>query len=135
MTVPLLTVLLFLAQPTPAAPPPAAAAKPPEPPSARLEAVLAELKGKPQATFTSRLGPAASTRAATDGQVLIWSVNLPGETVCGANAAGALACQRQGGGDCVIAIAFKTDGAMSIWRASGHPAACNKVADQLKPAG
>ena len=137
----LLTALLFLAQPAADAPAPAPAApavraaEPPPPPSARLDAALAELKGKPTTAFTARLGPAGAIRQATDGQVLFWTINLPGETVCGGGPSGDLTCQRQGGGDCVVAVAFKADGLMSVWRTSGIPAACEKAADQLKPAG
>lgn len=141
MIAPLLTALLLLAQPAPAQPvaaQPEPAAKPaqaPPPPSARLDATLTALKGKPTAAFTSKLGPAGSIKQATDGQVLFWTINLPGETVCGGGADGALTCQRQGGGDCLIAAAFKSDGLMSAFRSAGVPAACDKAADQLKPAG
>jgi hypothetical protein len=144
MIAPLLTALLFLAQPAAPAPAPAAAAPAQPapaakatqpPPSARLEAALVDLKGKPTTAFTAKLGPAGSIRQATDGQVLFWTINVPGETVCGPDPAGALICQRQGGGDCVVAVAFKADGLMSVWRTTGFPAACEKAADQLKPAG
>lgn len=140
MIAPLLSALLFLVQPaaqasTPAAPPPAAKPAEAPPPSARLEAALGELKGKPTTAFTARLGPAGSIRQATDGQVLFWTINLPGETVCGGGPAGDLSCRREGGGDCLVAVAFKADGAASVWRTSGVPAACEKAADQLKPAG
>ena len=120
---------------TPAPAPPAAAAAPVvEPPaSPRLEALLAGYRGRPQADLTSRLGPPDSIKQAADGQVLFWTLNLPGATVCGPNASGSLVCGRQGGGDCSIAVAFKTATGMGIWKSGGLPAACEAVADRLQP--
>jgi len=130
-------VLLMSGQPGPAAapPPPEVAAAPvSEPPaSPRLEALLAGYRGRPQAELTARLGPPDSIKQAADGQVLFWTLNLPGATVCGPNAAGNLVCGRQGGGDCSIAVAFKNASGMSIWKSGGFPAACEAVADRLQP--
>ena len=141
-----LLVMMMSGQPAPAAstvaPPtavvpakPAVAATPVvEPPvSVRLESLLNGLKGRPQADLTSKLGPPDSIKQATDGQVLFWTLTLPGATVCGPNASGNLVCGRQGGGDCSIAVAFKTTTGMGIWKAGGFPAACEAVADRLQP--
>lgn len=136
-----LSLMLLVAQaapaPAPAAPaapvttaPPAAAEKP-APPSARLEETMTAMKGKPKAAFTAKLGPAAAVRPALDGEVLIWSVKLQGATVCGANAAGALVCSRQGDGECQVVAAFSKADAMTIWRNTGIGAACDKAADLL----
>ena len=133
-----LSLMLLVAQaapatePAPAAPAPAAGPPPaPAPPSARLEETMAGLKGKPKAVFTAKLGPATQVRPALDGEVLIWSVKLQGATVCGANAAGALVCGRQGDGECMVVAAFDKAGAMTIWRNTGVGAACDKAADLL----
>ena len=66
---------------------------------------------------------------------MFWTINIPGETVCGGGGNGDLTCRREGGGDCLVAVAFKADGLASVWRTNGFPAACEKAADQLKPAG
>lgn len=120
--------------PSPAAPvttapaAPAAPVKPP-PPSKKLEDTLVAMKGKPKTAFTAKLGPPAAVRPATDGEVLIWSVKIAGATVCAPNAAGALVCGRQGDGECQVVAAFSKADAMTVWRASGIAAACDKAAD------
>jgi hypothetical protein len=141
-----LTLMLLAAQAAPAAPsatpPPAAPAAPvttappapaaaekPAPPSERLEETLVGLKGRPKAAFTAKLGPAVAVRPALDGEVLIWSVKLQGATVCGANATGALVCGRQGDGECQVVAAFSKADAMTIWRVTGLPTACDRAAD------
>ncbi len=132
-----LSLMLFAGQAAPAAPvvtaPPAppVAEKPP-PPSARLETIVAGMKGKPTTAFTAKLGPADSVRQALDGQVLIWSVKVKGATVCGANAAGALVCGRQGDGECMVVVAFSKANASTVWRLTGLPAACEHAADLLE---
>ena len=92
---------------------------------------MAALKGKPKSAFTAKLGPAASVRPAIDGEVLIWSVKIQGATVCGANAAGALVCGRQGDGECQVVAAFSKADAMTVWRTGGIAAACDKAAELL----
>lgn len=134
-----LSLLLLVAQSsgdTPPAAEPAAdvAVKPPPKPGARLEAILTGLKGQGKGVLTSKLGPPESVNQGTDGQVLFWSVTLPGETVCGANASGMLVCGRQGGGVCGLAVAFKDEGGLSIWKVDGDYAACEAAADLFKPA-
>lgn len=132
-----LSLMLLAAQAAQPAPAPAAApvAKPateaPPPPSARLETQLAGLKGKPKTALTAKLGPPITERKATDGEVLFWAVKVTGETVCGGSASGALVCGRQGDGDCVVAAAFDTAGALKVWRSSGVAQACDKAAEML----
>lgn len=142
-----LSLMLLVAQAAPAAPAPAAepapapvapvttappaAAEKPAPPSARLEEIMAGLKGKPKTAFTAKLGPAAQVRPALDGEVLIWSIMLQGATVCGAGPGGGLTCGRQGDGECMVVAAFDKAGAMTIWRNTGVSAACDKAADLL----
>ncbi|MBI1404492.1 MAG: hypothetical protein GC145_00030 [Caulobacter sp.] len=118
----------------PAATEAAAAVTAPPKAGARLNAILTSLKGQSKTALTSKLGPPESVNQGTDGQVLFWSVTLPGETVCGTNAAGALVCGRQGGGVCGLAVAFKDEGGLSIWKVDGDFAACEAAADLIKPA-
>ncbi|RYF95234.1 MAG: hypothetical protein EON95_02315 [Caulobacteraceae bacterium] len=140
-----LTLVLLAAQPAPApaapaaapapavvpAPAPAAAPAAEESPSPRLDAALAALKGKPKTSLTAKLGPADTVRQAIDGQALFWTIRLEGETVCGANASGALVCGRQGDGQCIVVAAFDQADAMTVWRIVGLPTACEKAADML----
>ena len=128
------------AAPVPAAPPsapvttaPAAPAEPakPPPPSAKLEETMVAMKGKPKAAFTSKLGPAAAVRQASDGEVLIWSVKIQGATVCGAGPGGGLACGRQGDGECQVVAAFSKADEMTVWRDAGIGAACDRAAEML----
>lgn len=139
----LLIVLLALfagqAPPPPAdgpvattAPVQAPPAAPETPPSARLEDLLAKQKGAPQAAITSKLGPPESVHQASDGQVLFWTVALPGTTVCGTGEDGMLTCQRVGEGSCALALAFKNEGGLSAWKTGGMAEACEAAADLLE---
>lgn len=118
-----LVLTLLLAE----APPPPAAA-PAAPPSARLEKAIAGFKGKPPAEATERLGPPGNVRQGVDGVVYFWQVVLPTETVCTTD----LTCTRQGGAECGIAMAFKTEGGMTAWKTDGDPKACDTAADLLE---
>lgn len=113
------------------APAEAAPAAPETPPSPRLEALLSKQKGQPQTTLTAKLGPPESIRQASDGQVLFWTVVLPGTTVCGPGADGMLTCNRVGEGSCALALAFKTEGGLTAWKTGGMAEACEAAADIL----
>lgn len=121
------------ATPAPVTEPAAAVAEAPKP-YARMETIFQGLRGKGPGVLTKKLGPAESVRKGSDGEVMFWSVNVPGETVCGADASGSLVCGRQGAGTCGIAAAFQTEGGLSKWRIEGYAPACETAADLMSQA-
>ncbi|MDQ0466315.1 hypothetical protein QO010_004108 [Caulobacter ginsengisoli] len=121
-----------VAPPAPASPPPAAA---PDPAiaavSAKVDAMMADYKGKPLLKLVQRLGPVETTRTASDGQVVFWRTRTEPGTKCGLNpASGAFSCSPVWGKECLLAVAVNVPGDVVAWKLTGEVAACELF---LKP--
>ncbi len=132
-----LSILAAAAAPPPPLPAPLPAPAPPTaaPPAAqspavvemiaKVDAMMADFKGKPLLKLVQRLGPVESSRAAADGQVVYWRARTDGGTKCGMNAAtGAFSCSPVWGKECQLAVAVDVPGNVTAWKLTGEVAAC-----------
>jgi hypothetical protein len=96
--------------------------------NAKLDAMMADFKGKPLAGLARRLGPSESTRTASNGQVSYWRARTDGGTACGMNpATGAFSCNRAWGKECMLAVATDLNSNVSAWKLTGEVAACEII--------
>lgn len=129
MTPILLALSILAAAPAsaPAAPPPPPAAAP-DPAiaevSGKVDAMMADYKGKPLAGLVRRLGPVESTRAASDGQVVYWRARTEPGTKCGMTASGGFGCSPIAGKECLLAVAVDVPGNVVAWKLTGEVDAC-----------
>ncbi|MDO8295074.1 MAG: hypothetical protein Q7T19_01405 [Caulobacter sp.] len=144
MLTPILAALAMMlaeapaATPTPApAPAPAVPAAPAaptvDPVTAEIDALMAPYKGKSGDRLRGLLGFSAGTRAASDGEVVFWMINVEQETACGMDPATmAMRCIRGDPFQCRLAIAFDKQSIVKAWAVTGRPEICRGFVGKLK---
>lgn len=140
MLTPILAALALMlaeapaATPTPAPAVPAAAAAPAvDPVTAEIDALMAPYKGKSGDRLRGLLGFSAGTRAASDGEVVFWMINVEQETACGMDPATmAMRCIRGDPFQCRLAIAFDKQSVVKAWAVTGRPEICRGFVGKLK---
>lgn len=134
MLIPILAGFALMLTEAPAAAPAATPAPVAvNPVTAEINALLEPYKGKSGDRLRGLLGFSSGVRAASDGEVVFWMINVEQETTCGVDPSTmAMRCIRGDPFQCRLAIAFDKQGVVKAWAVTGEPEICRGFVGKLK---